>query len=84
MRCIQPAITRNSRKHDENTKMKKLVELDTFRTLPRPPTQKITKINEMHEKGDRDGGGKSIKPSPNFHPIGSFITLNLCASLESV
>ena len=52
---VVPLITRNSRKTHENTKNKYL--LGGPLNYPPVPHTKSTKINEIHEKGDR---GRSI------------------------
>ncbi|MDO9522293.1 MAG: hypothetical protein Q7J08_01105 [Methanocorpusculum sp.] len=44
--------------HENMTKTRKrekFVGRSPFSTLPRPPTPKSTKLNEIHEKGDRGG-----------------------------
>ena len=54
---MSASITRNSRKTHENTKNKYL--LGGPLNYPPVPHTKSTKINEIHEKGDR-GGRKEI------------------------
>ncbi len=58
--CVSdPRITRNARKTHKNTKKKKMREGD-MNIIPSPvPHTKLSKFNEIHEKGGRGEGQTS-------------------------